>query len=1009
MVGKRKVELTAAQESCPNELAVSLSEVATECEFAAADDSHLSVHAMQYVAARLANVLQKSASTYATAVIGGAEVEPGSNDMPMALEPAMPHELPEQTSKWSQLRMAICACSALKESTLATCVVCLELVPKSTSLVCPDHSAASSHVLCADCLNGTICSMRGTVELRDREGGLCCYASDGMHGPHPRETTFTRAQVEPLLSEDILKIYREMLEPPPPEETAVDGSDLDTVVGKLELALCIMCPTCHEPIDPSPDGCIAMPTGAQNGGCPRGCPAFCWLCMAVCGKDAHPHVTKFHGSVGFFPARPILKSYQRWQCWLRVTDVLSATFPEGGRARDSALERIRGTQYAGLEEYGLWPFPDAEPDPDLQSGFVRSELSVFEQFIVAAREGNVAGIEAALADHPEFINAPDGDRQGMTALMLAAHAGQTEAVLLLISRGAHVTLRDGGGWTALHYAAERRRFETVRLLLAAWPPASPLRSVGIQLPVEAALFLLDIAKQEQFHGTLWLCGLTVSPVRAADNDLSGKQLRFGDLVLLVDELLMRAGCGAFAYGVDSLRGDGDEHDVAEWGRQVSKCLDAVTDLSADSVADVNLLGNGFDLATCRVLHNVSKKLRVSLCGFLPSQTEADLEKRGLSSADVVLIAEALKLRPSMTSLSLKSNRSVLSFSSVGVFTLADALPETSLTTLNLLGCGLDDMNAAKLIDCGAKMPALRTLCGLTPEQTEADFSNGGLSSAEAMLLVAEIARHTSLTSVSLLGNRFGTEVAGRVRSMKRVCPRLLTLCGLAPTATELDTSLQSVGDAMLLAPELGKLRRASLSRVDDESSAQLVAALAEDHGSLTELSLLKNTFGVETAGKLAELSRQIRVPFYCISPEQEKASFYCKGLRAADAILIAAALFFRPLTSLDISGNRIGPEGGKALAKALPCCSLTCMDLAENNIGVEGGKAIGSALPESALTVLNLSRNALGNDGGLAIANGIRDSAALVRVNVCLNGLDERVKRALQDVVSDRDCFMLKL
>ena len=52
----------------------------------------------------------------------------------------------------------------------------------------------------------------------------------------------------------------------------------------------------------------------------------------------------------------------------------------------------------------------------------------------------------------------------------------------------------------------------------------------------------------------------------------------------------------------------------------------------------------------------------------------------------------------MTSLSLKSNPSVLSFSSIGAFALAEALPESSLTTLNLLGCGLDDMNAAKLID-----------------------------------------------------------------------------------------------------------------------------------------------------------------------------------------------------------------------------------------------------------------------------------------------------------------------
>ena len=68
MVDKRQTELTPAQESWPPELAVVLSEVATECEFAAADHSRLSVYATQYVAARLAYVLQESAGTYGTAV-----------------------------------------------------------------------------------------------------------------------------------------------------------------------------------------------------------------------------------------------------------------------------------------------------------------------------------------------------------------------------------------------------------------------------------------------------------------------------------------------------------------------------------------------------------------------------------------------------------------------------------------------------------------------------------------------------------------------------------------------------------------------------------------------------------------------------------------------------------------------------------------------------------------------------------------------------------------------------
>ena len=44
-------------------------------------------------------------------------------------------------------------------------------------------------------------------------------------------------------------------------------------------------------------------------------------------------------------------------------------------------------------------------------------------------------------------------------------------------------------------------------------------------------------------------------------------------------------------------------------------------------------------------------------------------------------------------------------------------------------------------------PTLTTLCGLTPGQTEADFSGWGLTPQDAKLLAPEIAVMGSLTSV----------------------------------------------------------------------------------------------------------------------------------------------------------------------------------------------------------------------------------------------------------------------
>ncbi len=55
-----------------------------------------------------------------------------------------------------------------------------------------------------------------------------------------------------------------------------------------------------------------------------------------------------------------------------------------------------------------------------------------------------------------------------------------------------------------------------------------------------------------------------------------------------------------------------------------------------------MLGICNDVKTAEVLAQVSKERRISLCGILPNQTEANLSGRCLGVADAVLVAGALE-------------------------------------------------------------------------------------------------------------------------------------------------------------------------------------------------------------------------------------------------------------------------------------------------------------------------------------------------------------------------------
>ena len=80
--------------------------------------------------------------------------------------------------------------------------------------------------------------------------------------------------------------------------------------------------------------------------------------------------------------------------------------------------------------------------------------------------------------------------------------------------------------------------------------------------------------------------------------------------------------------------------------------------------------------------------------------------------------------------------------------MADALRvNASITSVNVLSNRLDVDIADLLLKVKAEKPNLRTLCGLTHEETELDLSNRFLRPGDAMLLTPEISVMASLTEV----------------------------------------------------------------------------------------------------------------------------------------------------------------------------------------------------------------------------------------------------------------------
>jgi Leucine-rich repeat (LRR) protein len=213
----------------------------------------------------------------------------------------------------------------------------------------------------------------------------------------------------------------------------------------------------------------------------------------------------------------------------------------------------------------------------------------------------------------------------------------------------------------------------------------------------------------------------------------------------------------------------------------------------------------------------------------------------------------------------------------------------------------------------------------------------------------------------------GSAAEGRAEALRRIAA-----CRTAQ-AEELDLGgLQlTVLDGELLAAlcGLGWLRKLFLGpSVEDRGKLQLALANRE------RSSKLGNAL-VALPGALFDALKQL--------DRLDLAHNWLRGLPASTANLTA-------LTSLDLTGNRIGDEGAQALKGLV---NLTRLDMAGNEIGAAGATALKGLVN---LTRLNLAGNEIGDEGAPALEGLVN----LTSLNLAGNEIGDKGVQALKGLVN---------
>jgi Ran GTPase-activating protein (RanGAP) involved in mRNA processing and transport len=229
----------------------------------------------------------------------------------------------------------------------------------------------------------------------------------------------------------------------------------------------------------------------------------------------------------------------------------------------------------------------------------------------------------------------------------------------------------------------------------------------------------------------------------------------------------------------------------------------------------------------------------------------------------------------------------------------------------------------------------------------------------------------ALSIANVMGNSIGKEKLGKLQEIVRSTPILISLCGIADDATEADLSglKMDADDAAILASEL--LDKGALSSLDVSSNilradgAKALATALESNHAITVLNVGSNQLWRNNSAK--DMS----------------------GIIA----LSSAIKDMGALSVLSLKGNRLGADGGKALAEGLKGNNvITELNIADNDLtnygkDISGIIALADAFTDmGALSKLLLKDNQLlTKEGGKALAQALAGNSTLKELDVSSN------------------------
>jgi len=173
-----------------------------------------------------------------------------------------------------------------------------------------------------------------------------------------------------------------------------------------------------------------------------------------------------------------------------------------------------------------------------------------------------------------------------------------------------------------------------------------------------------------------------------------------------------------------------------------------------------------------------------------------------------------------------------------------------------------------------------------------------------------------------------------------------------------------------------------------------LAETLKTNNTLTAINLSGNKIGSEGTRALAEA---LKTNTTLTSINLEINQIGTEGTRA----LAEALKTNNTLTSIDLRYNQIGPEGTQALAEALKTnTTLTSIYLSHNQIGPEDAQALAEALKtNTTLTSIGLNNNQIGDEGAQALAKALKFNTMLTSIELYNNQIGDEGTQALAEAL----------